>query len=116
MDDRWWKFWRRQPSSGALGQDEPEHDELGHVAAGDPDPSTASGYRTCGFTWTDETSTPTLILPWLCTRELGHQGQHIAGTGEEVAAVPPAPTDGDGDQRLSMITPYYPATQRPTDT
>lgn len=28
-----------------------------------------------------------LILPWFCTRELDHQGQHLAGTGEWVAAV-----------------------------
>jgi hypothetical protein len=28
-----------------------------------------------------------MTLPWRCTRELGHQGQHIAGTGECVAAV-----------------------------
>jgi hypothetical protein len=30
-----------------------------------------------------------LILPWACTRELDHQGQHLAGTGEWVAAVHP---------------------------
>jgi hypothetical protein len=30
-----------------------------------------------------------MTLLWCCTRELGHQGQHIAGTGEHVAAVHP---------------------------
>jgi hypothetical protein len=82
-----WKFWHRQPRSGRLGQD-----EFAHVAVGDSDPTsdlgTASGYRKCRFEWADETS-QTLILPWFCTRELGHQGQHIAGTGEMVAAVHP---------------------------
>jgi hypothetical protein len=86
MDLRW-NFWHRQLRSGSLGQD-----ELAHVAVGDPDPtsnpSTASGYQTCEFMWADETS-QTLILPWYCTRELGHQGQHLAGTGESVAAVHP---------------------------
>ena len=67
-------------------------DELRHIVVGDPDPtpnssSKASGYLIhCGFEWADETS-PTLILLWSCTRELGHQGQHLAGTGEWVAAV-----------------------------
>jgi hypothetical protein len=77
MDVRW-KFQR-------LGQD-----ELERVAVGDPDPTsdpgTAKGYRTCRFEWVDEISR-TMTLPWRCTRELGHQGQHIAGTGEYVAAV-----------------------------
>ncbi len=82
-----WKFRHRQSRSGSLGRD-----ELEHVAVGDPDPTsdpgTANGYRACRFEWADETS-QTLILPWSCTRELGHQGQHIAGTGEWVAAVHP---------------------------
>ncbi len=82
-----WNFWHRQLRSGSFGQD-----ELAGVAVSDPDPtsnpSTASGYRTCEFEWADETS-QTLILPWCCTRELGHQGQHLAGTGESVAAVHP---------------------------
>ncbi len=74
--------------SGSLGQD-----ELEHVAVGDPDPTadpgTANdGYWTCGFEWADETS-QALSLPWSCTRERGHQGQHLAGTGEWVAAVHP---------------------------
>jgi hypothetical protein len=77
MDIRW-KFRR-------LGQD-----ELERVAVGDPDPTSdpgaAKGYRTCRFEWVDEISR-TMTLPWCCTRELGHQGQHIAGTGERVAAV-----------------------------
>jgi hypothetical protein len=65
-------------------------DELAHVAVGDRDPSgtfvPVDGYRTCGFEWADDTS-PTLILVWSCTREEGHQGQHLAGTGEWVVAV-----------------------------
>ena len=95
----------RQPGNGNLGQD-----ELRHVAVGDPDPTpdpgTANGYQTCRFEWTDETS-PTLTLPWSCTRELGHQGQHLAGTGKRVAAVhpplrptapPPDPPESSSDQ------------------
>jgi hypothetical protein len=77
----------RQPRSGSLSQD-----ELRHVAVGDPDPTSvpgaADGYQACQFEWTDETS-PTLILLWSCTRELGHQGQHLAGTSEWIAAVHP---------------------------
>ncbi len=71
--------------SGRLDQD-----ELSHVTVHDPDPTadpgTATGYRTCQFEWVDETS-PTLSLSWSCTRERGHHGQHLAGTGEWVAAV-----------------------------
>jgi hypothetical protein len=67
------------------------------VAVGDPDPTadlgTAAQYRPCGFEWADETS-PNLILSWSCTRELGHQGQHLAGTGERVAAVYPGQSMG----------------------
>ena len=77
----------RQPRSGKFGQD-----ELRHVAVGDPDPTadsgTASGGQACRFEWADETS-PTVSLLWSCTRERGHQGQHLAGTGERVAAVHP---------------------------
>ena len=73
----WWKFWR-------LG-----HDELQRVAVGDPDPTLdagmADGSGRCQFEW--EEITGTLILLWCCTRKLGHHGQHIAGTGEYVAAV-----------------------------
>jgi hypothetical protein len=43
-------------------------------------------YRACRFEWTEKVSR-TMTLPWCCTRELGHQGQHLAGTGECVAAV-----------------------------
>lgn len=79
------RFWHRQPRSGRLDQD-----ELEYVAVGDPDPTaylgTAKGYRKCSFEWTDEVS-QTQIVIWRCTREWGHQGQHIAGTGEWVAAV-----------------------------
>jgi len=83
--DPQWKFWLRQLRSKSSGQD-----ELERITVGDPDPTSDSGttneYRTCGFEWADETS-PTLILPWYCTRLLGHQGQHLAGTGERIAAV-----------------------------
>jgi hypothetical protein len=65
------------------------HDQLAHVAVGDPDPTlyagTASGYRKCCFEWEDRIS-QNLILLWCCTRELGHLGQHLAGTGDVVAA------------------------------
>ena len=86
MDVRW-KFYRR-PRSGNFGQN-----RLGRVAVGDPDPTanrhgTTHGSPTCGFEWTDESSR-TLILLWSCTQKLGHQGQHLAGTGEWVAAVHP---------------------------
>jgi hypothetical protein len=68
-----------------LGPDEPQR-----VAVGDPDPTLdagmADGSRKCRFEWAEEISR-TLTLLWCCTRELGHQGQHIAGTGECVAAV-----------------------------
>jgi hypothetical protein len=87
MDIRW-RLWRRQLSSGRLSQD-----ELELIAVGDPDPTTdpgtaAHGYRKCRFEWADETSR-TLTLPWSCTRQAGHEGQHLAGTGEQVAAVHP---------------------------
>ena len=77
MDLRW-KFCR-------LGQG-----ELQRVAVGDPDFTSDAGMangpgKKCRFEW-DEISR-TLTLPWCCTRELGHQGQHIAGTDEGVTAV-----------------------------
>jgi hypothetical protein len=68
-----------------LGQD-----DLERVAVGDSDPTsdpgTANGYRMCRFEWVEKAS-PTATQLGCCTRELGHQGQHIAGTGEYVAAV-----------------------------
>jgi hypothetical protein len=82
-----WKLWHHQSKRGSLGSD-----ELEHIAAGDVDPTsdpgTANGYRLCQFKWAGEPS-PTLILLWSCTRKLGHQGQHLAGTGEWVAATCP---------------------------
>lgn len=82
------KFWHRWPGGESSGQD----DELEHVAVGDRDPTwdagMANSYRKCRFEWDDVTSR-TLVLRWSCTRELGHPGQHLAGTGEEVAAVHP---------------------------
>jgi hypothetical protein len=81
------KLWHHQLRSGSLG-----HDELEHITAGDVDPTadpgTASGYQLCQFEWADEPS-PTLILPWSCTRKRGHQGQHLADMGELVAAAHP---------------------------
>jgi hypothetical protein len=84
-----WKFWHCQSRNASLGRD-----WLKYVVVGDPDPtsdhSTGNGNLTCPFKWTHEVS-PTVVLPWCCTRELGHPGQHLAGTGERVAAVhPPA--------------------------
>lgn len=69
-------------------------DELRHIVVGDPDPtpdlsSKVDGHPLhCGFDWTDGTS-QTFTLLWFCTREPGHPGQHLAGTGEWVAAVHP---------------------------
>jgi hypothetical protein len=74
----WWKLC-------GLGQD-----ELQRVAVGDPDPTSdpgmVDGSGKCRFEWDEEISR-TMTLLWRCTRELGHPGQHIAGTGECVAAV-----------------------------
>lgn len=65
-------------------------DPLGHIIVGNPDPASDlykdNGYRECGFEWLDDTSL-TLVLRWQCTRESGHPGQHLAGTGHWVAAV-----------------------------
>lgn len=82
------KFWHCRARSDSLGQD----DELEHIVVGDPDPTsdagTAQRLRRCGFEWLDASLHP-LVLRWSCTRELGHRGQHIAGTGENVAAIHP---------------------------
>jgi hypothetical protein len=83
------KFHHRRPRRGS----HTPQDRLGRVAVGDPDPTadpagTTQKSRKCGFEWADQYS-PTLILPWYCTRELGHQDQHLAGTGEWVAALHP---------------------------
>lgn len=84
----WWDFGHRRRRTGILSQN-----KLDHVAVGDPDPtadaSMTDGYRACWFEWTDETSR-NLILNWSCTRELGHNGKHLAGTGQWVVAVHPA--------------------------
>lgn len=80
-----WKFLRLQCPSSKLVLH-----ELDHVAVGDPDPtsqrSADHGHRMCRFQWSEELS-PAFSLPWICTRERGHHGRHIAGTGEWVAAV-----------------------------
>ena len=64
--------------------------QLEDVTVGDADPTCprdgADGHRMCRFEWVDEAS-PTFRLLWTCTREWGHPGRHIAGTGEQVAAV-----------------------------
>lgn len=90
--DLQWKFWHRQLRNGQLRNGSHSQKELEHVAVGDQDPTwdpgTANGYRACRFEWADE-APQNLILPWSCTRVLGHQGQHLAGTGERVAAVHP---------------------------
>jgi hypothetical protein len=77
------KFWRRRSGKNSASQD-----PLEHVTVGDPDLGTATGHRKCEFEWTDQTL-PLLILHWRCTRALGHSGQHLAGTGEWIAAVHP---------------------------
>jgi hypothetical protein len=84
-------------------------DELRHIVVGDPDPTPAlsseiSGHPVhCGFEWADEASR-NLTLLWSCTRKPGHPGQHLAGTGDWVAAVHPE-------------TQNYPArTERPDET
>jgi hypothetical protein len=65
-------------------------DPLGHIIVGSPDltPGFDKGndYRECGFVWFDDICL-TLVLRWQCTRNSGHPGQHLAGTGHWVAAV-----------------------------
>ena len=102
------KFWHRRARGDSLGHS----DELEDVAVGDPDPtsdaSTAKGSRRCGFEWLDATS-QTLVLRWSCTRELGHHGQHVAGTGEEVAAVHAEfPRYPDAGSYVSSVPPRTP--------
>lgn len=98
------KFWHRRARSDSLGQG----DELKDVAVGDPDPTsdagTANRSRRCGFEWFDATSR-TLVLRWSCTRELGHRGQHLAGTGEGVAAVHPPLLRYPDAARCRLLTP-----------
>jgi hypothetical protein len=101
--DRRWKFRRRRSRNDSLRQD-----RLEHLRVGDPDPTRAEGHRRCEFEWADQTS-PMLMLHWRCTRELRHQGQHIAGTGEMVAAVHPrllprSSTDGSAAFSLTRTT------------
>ena len=68
-------------------------DPLVHIIVGNPDPTSDfyqdNGYWECGVEWFDDTC-PTLVLRWQCTRESGHPGQHLAGTGHGVAAVHPS--------------------------
>jgi hypothetical protein len=75
-------------------------DELRRIVVGDPDPTVGLSSKVsahpidCRFKWADETL-PNLTLLWSCTRELGHLGQHLAGTGEWVAAVHPETQNGE---------------------
>ena len=71
-----------------LARYSPHEDELKHIAVGDPQPSPVHGYRVCQFEWAEEIS-PGFVLLWHCTRVHGHHGQHVAGTGERIAAVYP---------------------------
>ena len=71
-----------------LARYRPSQDEFEHIAVGDPDPGPVHRDQICGFDWEDEIS-PCFVLLWRCTREQGHHGQHVAGTGERVAAVTP---------------------------
>jgi hypothetical protein len=90
-------FWRRRSANNSSGQD-----PLEHVTVGDPDLATVNGRRKCEFEWTDQPS-PLLILHWRCTRELGHHGQHLAGTGECVAAVHPPLLPESGSDRSTAV-------------
>ncbi|MDQ3903954.1 MAG: hypothetical protein M3300_00530 [Actinomycetota bacterium] len=71
----------------------PGEDELKHIAVGDPQPSPTRGYRVCRFEWVEEIATGFILL-WHCTRAQGHHGQHLAGTGERVAAAHPNSPQG----------------------
>ena len=71
-----------------LARYSPDEDELRHINVGDPQPSPVHSYRVCRFEWVEEISTGFVLL-WHCTRAQGHHGQHVAGTGERVAAVHP---------------------------
>jgi len=68
-----------------LAQHRPGQDKPRQLTVGDPDPGPRHGYRTCGLEWDDEISSD-FVLHWRCTRARGHHGQHLAGTGERVAA------------------------------
>ena len=78
----------------ALARHRPGEDKLKYIVVGDPDPGPAHGCRACGFEWEDEISTGFVLL-WRCTRLQGHHGQHLAGTGERIAAVHPDSAQGD---------------------
>lgn len=68
------------------------HHKLAHITVGDPDPTTHHSADNepalCQFQWTAQLS-PVFGLLWTCTRDQSHQGPHIAGTGDWVAAVCP---------------------------
>jgi hypothetical protein len=65
-------------------------DKLKHIAVGDPDPGPVHDDQACGFEWADDISTDFVLL-WRCTRAQGHHGEHLAGTGERIAAASPNP-------------------------
>jgi hypothetical protein len=71
---------QRKFRRGSLGQDERKDAAEGNLNTA-PHRSADNGPQMCRFEWADETS-PTFVLRWICTREQGHQGQHIADTGE----------------------------------
>jgi hypothetical protein len=83
-------------------------DPLGHIIVGNPDPTLGlyedSGYRKCGFEWFDDTCV-TLVLRWQCTREHGHPGQHLAGTGHTVAAAHSSERRKNSRTDLTEATP-----------
>jgi len=71
-----------------LARHYPGEDNHRHVTIGDPDPGPALGHPACRFIW-EETISADFVLLWYCTRALGHHGQHLAGTGQRVAALYP---------------------------
>jgi hypothetical protein len=86
-------------------------DPFSHIVVGSADPTAYlsrkdSNYRECWFEWWDDTL-PTLVLRWQCTRESGHAGHHLAGTGYSVAAVhsPEKPIPVGTDSSTAQLGP-----------
>jgi hypothetical protein len=67
-----------------------------HCKVGDPDPTPRRITSSVGAGCPSEI--PGGALGFICTREAGHGGQHVAGTGEVVVAVWPAQSTQDGEQ------------------
>jgi hypothetical protein len=101
-----WKFPRLQRLSNKLAPH-----QLDHIAVGNPDRTSQGGAdhgrQMCRFEWSDELS-PTFIVPWVYTREHGHCDQHVAGTGEWVAAVQGAKVGDKGTAGIDGrgLTPH----------